>query len=351
SGITVTSLPASIATTEADVPVPAGLAKPSLVFPNYNDHDYAKVTLDAESVAFVKAKMERVTDPMLRQLLWSSLWDMVRDQRLKSTDFLRVVAEKLPLEGDIALLDPVLGQAMAAVSRYVPAELRDREAHDLFLGVLAALRAAPKGDAQIIWGRSLVGTAIIREDIEFLGRLADGLEQIEGFTVDQDMRWSIATRFVGYGLPGAAERIAAEIERDPSDRGQRARLRAETSVPDPAVKAAAWEKFLGNGYGSFHLTRAAMEGFNWNCQRELLEPYVEKFFEAVPAVFRRDDLSFAEDYFGALFPGYRVEKATLERSRRLLADTPADMPALARIIRETNDDLGRSIACREFAAS
>ncbi len=351
AGITVTSLPASIATAEADVAVPPGLAKPSLVFPNYNDHDYAKVMLDAESVAFVTAKMERIDDPMLRQLLWSSLWDMVRDQRLKSTDFLRLVAAKLPLESDISLLDPVLGQAMAAVSRYVPTEWREREAHTLFLAVLAALRAAPKGDAQIIWARSLIGCAIVPADIELLGRLADGVEAIEGLTVDQDMRWSIATRFVGYGLPGAGARITAEAERDPSDRGQRARLRAETSVPDAAVKATAWEKFLGDGYGSFHLTRAAMEGFNWTCQRNLLDPYVEKFFQAVPGVFRRDDITFAEDYFGALFPGYRIETATLERSERLLAEIRDDMPALARVIRETNDDLSRAIKCREFARS
>lgn len=349
--IAVTSLPASIATAEADVALPSGLAKPALVFPNYNDHDYAKVTLDAESVAFVTAKMEHIDNPMLRQLLWSSLWDMVRDQRLKSTNFLRLVAQKLPLEPEISLLDPVLGQAMAAVSRYVPAEWREREAHTLFLGVLAALRAAPKGDAQIIWARSLIGSAIVPEDIEFLGRLADGTENIAGLVIDQDMRWSIATRFVGYGLAGAAARIAAEARRDPSDRGQRARLRAETSVPDAAIKASAWEKFLGDGYGSFHLTRAAMEGFNWTCQRNLLEPYVERFFEAVPGVFRRDDITFAENYFGALFPGYRIERPILERSQRLLAETPADMPALARVIRETIDDLDRAIKCREFAAS
>ena len=45
------------------------------------------------------------------------------------------------------------------------------------------------------------------------------------------MRWTVALKFVGHGMAGAEERVAAEAERDPSDRGQRAQLRAQTSVP------------------------------------------------------------------------------------------------------------------------
>ena len=46
-----------------------------------------------------------------------------------------------------------------------------------------------------------------------------------------------------------------------------------------AVKAAAWEKFKGDGYGSLHLSSAAMGGFQWYCQKDLLAPYAERFFE------------------------------------------------------------------------
>jgi aminopeptidase N len=163
------------------------------------------------------------------------------------------------------------------------------------------------------------------------------------------MRWSIATRFAGFGMPGAAERVAAEVERDHSDRGQRARLRCETSAPEPAVKAAAWARFHGEGYGSLHLTAAAMGGFNWPRQRALLEPYVEEFFERVPAVFSERDREFSTDYFANLFPAYRVEEALLGRSEQLLESLAADHVLLARRLREANDELSRAIKCRRFA--
>ncbi len=348
-GIAVDTLPVALWGEQMEIPAALGLRKPALVFPNYNDQGYAKVALDPESLAFVRSSMEKLDDALLRQLLWSSLWSMVRDQQLKSTEFLALVRQKLPLEPEVALVDSVLAQALAALTRFVPDEWREREAHALFERSWEALRSAAGGDAQIVWGRALIGCAIGREDLELVGSLADGRERVGGFNVDQEMRWSIAAKFVAYGMAGASERVGSEVKNDPSDRGERARLRAATSEPSAAVKAAAWERFLGEGYGSLYLTGAAMSGFNWSHQRELLEPYVERFFAEAPGVFRREEKEFMSDYFGALFPAYRVDQAVLDRSEQLLAEAGDELPVLARMLREANDELGRSIRCRAFA--
>ncbi|MEO9256653.1 MAG: aminopeptidase N, partial [Tepidiformaceae bacterium] len=221
----VTVLPLEVTGAETDVPAAEGLPRPSLVFPNYNDHGYAKVALDADSVAFVRANMERIDDRLLRQLLWSSLWNMVRDQQLKSTDFLALVREKLPLEPMPELTDAVLGHAAAALGRYVPDNRRESEHHLSFLTNWSAMQNAPAGDAKIIWARSVISSAIVPADIERAAQLVDGVQTVEGLTIDQDMRWAIAVKTVGHGMPGGEERVAQELERDPSDRGQRAQLR------------------------------------------------------------------------------------------------------------------------------
>lgn len=346
----VETFPVRVEGRETEVPEAIGRPKPDLVFPNWGDHAYAKIALDPLSAAWVRQNIERVEDTLLRQLLWSSLWNMVRDQQLKSTEFLAIVREKAATE-QVELVDGILGQATAALARYVPEEMKDEEGHKLFEAVLEGLRQAPAGDAKIIWMRALIASAIVPEDIAVLGRLADGEEAIEGLTVDQDMRWSIAAKYVAYDLPGAQDRVEREAERDPSDRGQRARLRCETSAPKPEVKHAAWERFNGEGYGTLKMTEAAMSGFLWSKQRDLLEPYVEKFFEQVPEIVRTKDREYYSSYFGALFPGYRVEREILERSKRLLEEVGDELPTLARMLREANDDLARAIACREYAAS
>jgi len=345
-------LPVRLDGVEAEVAAAAGLPKPALVFPNTNDQGYARVALDSESLAFVRANIDRIDDPLLRQLLWSSLWGMVRDQQLKSTDYLAFVREKIGKEDRLDLVEAVLGNAVAALGRYVPDRLRDDQAHSLFRAAWELFKVALPGDAKITWARTLIGCATVPDDLALVGRLADGAETVPGLAVDQDMRWGIAVRWTAFGVPGANDRVRQELARDPSDRGQRMALRAETSVPSAAVKAAAWERFHGDGYGSLHLTASAMSGFNWTHQRDLLAPYVEGFFTRVGEVFRTSqDKEFVSDYFGALFPAYRVEQPILERSEKLLSATPDDQPLLRRMLREANDDLQRSIRCRAFAES
>lgn len=346
----IDSIPARIDGPEVEVPAAVGRPKPDLVFPNWGDYAYAKVALDAESVTFLRGNIDRIGDTLLRQLLWSSLWNMVRDQQLTSTEFLALVREKVLLEPETGLIDPILGQATTALARYVPEDQKDAEAHRLFETAWQGLRDATQGDAQIIWARTLIGAAIVPDDIAFVARLADGQEQVAGFTVDQEMRWSIAAKFVAGGMPGAEGRLATEAGRDPSDRGQRAGLRCETSTPDEAAKERAWDRFHGNGYGTLKMTEAAMSGFNWPRQRDLLAPYVERFFERAPDIFRSRDNEFYVSYFANLFPAYRVERDVLDRSRQLLDEIGDELPPLARMLREANDDLERAVRCREFAA-
>ena len=347
----IDSLAVDVEGTTTEVAEAVGRPAPLLVMPNLNDHTFVKVALDPVSLDYVRGNLERLDDPLLRQLIWQSLWHMVRDQQLTSTDYLDLAAGKIVTEDDQELIGTVLGNAQAAIARYVPQDQRGPAAHRFFEVAREALDAAPRGDMQIIWARALIALAIDRDDIAYCGRLADGEITVAGLTVDQDMRWDIAARYVAYGFDGADVRVAAERERDPSDRGQRAALRCEVSAPDAEVKAEAWRRYHEEGYGSLHLTAAAMGGFHWYEQRELLEPYTERFFERVQAVFERPDNEFAITYFGSLFPGARVERSTVEHGERLLEEIGDRLPLLTRRLLEANDDLARAIKCREFAGA
>ena len=342
-------LEANLAGAELELDAARGLPRPALVFPNYNDHGYAKVALDGESVRFVRENIERIEDVLLRQLLWSSLWNMVRDQQFKSTDYLALVRQKIALEPLTELIDSVLSNASAALGRYVP-EAQKADQSRLFVQFAwEALQQAKSDDAKIIWARALIGNALTPEDIAMTAKLADGELSVPGLAIDQDMRWAIAAKCVANGISGADARVERELQSDPSDRGQRAKLRCDVSVPDPKVKAAAWARINGEGYGSLYLTGAAMSGFNWRAQAALLEPYTEQFFDQIPLVFRDRDKEFAGDYFRSLLPSHRVEQAVLNRSERLLASLAEDQPSLIRMLREANDDLSRAISCRRFA--
>ena len=134
------------------------------------------------------------------------------------------------------------------------------------------------------------------------------------------MRWSLAVKAVAHGLDGAAERLERELERDPSDRGQRAFIRAQASRPEAAAKTEAWQRINGEGYGSDYLTRAAISGFQWIHQRAVLAPFREPFYAQVAPVYAARDHAFAGSYARGLAPDRWAEPSELARLRAFRAE-------------------------------
>ena len=321
---------------------------PDFVFPNYGDYAYAKVSLDEKSVDFIRHHLDKVDDALLRQLLWMSLWEMVRDCELSSIEYLEIGRSELPDEPDHDILNSVLERTNLLISRYVPESTRESEAHQWF-EVALAQASKTVGDPRLLWERSAIGVATTRPDVELLVRLVTGEETIPGFELDQEMRWAVATKALAFDLANADQMLETESARDRSDRGKRALLRAEAARPTAEAKEEAWDRIHGEGYGSFHLTRAAMLGFWWPHQKDLLEPYADRFFERVEEVFDTRDHPFARAYLVALYPAYRAAPEVLDRSRRMLDNLDGSMPTLSRQLAESADELDRQIKVREFA--
>ena len=344
------TVPADVAGPRTVVEALLGAQAPAAVFPNHDDHGYAKVALDPTSLAFVRERLERFHDPLLRLQLWQSLWEMVRDRQLRSTDWLALVREKLPQEPALELVSTTLAHAQLTIAGYVPEERRLSEARALYDLALAQLRGVDSQDLRITWARALVGAAQEPETVAAAWRLADDGTGVDGFELDQDMRWSLAIKAGAYALPDAAGRLAAEQERDASDRGQRAVESARVSVPDAAAKAAAWARFAGERDASLHVIRAAMQGFWWTHQQDLLREYVTRFFAEVRQIFDARDKDFATAYFHALYPGHLPTEDTISRTGAVLDSLADSEVLLRRSLRESLDELQRAKACREFAA-
>ena len=320
-----------------------GVTAPAFVFPNHGDHGYAKIRLDAASTSWARRSLERVEDPLLRQQVWAALWDMVRDRALVSTDYLALVRDRLQTERSVPMVQMVNATVAGAVGRYLPDDRIEREATDFVSAGMVAIDGAPEGDLRVLWARAVVSLAEGPESAITAAGLID--RPPPGLLVDQDMRWSVALRWVALGLEGADDRVAAEQQRDPTDRAARMLTAVEAAKPDAAAKEEVWERIHSGGYQSLHMEASAARGFWWRRQRALVEPYVERFFALLPGVFAEREAEAARAYFRSMFPGQRVDSDT----RRLIAETldlPEVGPMLRRMLIEADDDLARALACR-----
>ena len=213
------------------------------------------------------------------------------------------------------------------------------------------LKAAGSADARIIWARSAIAWAERTADIARLIDLADGKEQVGDFTFDQEMRWAIAIKAVAFGVPGAQERSpprpGATSQIAAAARCSGPRLRA----PTREAKDAPGSSIHGDGYGSFHLTRAAMQGFFWPHQAELVEPYVDRFFDQ-RARGLRDARPPVRPLVPAVpLPGLPRRSACARSLRAAADDLDGQLPTLSRQLAEVADELERAIRVRRFAES
>jgi aminopeptidase N len=77
-----------------------GKACPALVYPNYEDWGFAKVALDDKSFATARGSLSKTDDVMLRSMLWQSLSDGLREQRVSLLDNIDALLVNAPLETD-----------------------------------------------------------------------------------------------------------------------------------------------------------------------------------------------------------------------------------------------------------
>ncbi|MDA0629447.1 ERAP1-like C-terminal domain-containing protein, partial [Acinetobacter baumannii] len=98
----------TISSPRTPVPEAAGKPAPDLILINDDDLTYAKVRLGATGTKTVLAHLSGLADPLARALVWSMLWNSVRDAKLKVQDYLDAVAAHGPKETEPAILATVL---------------------------------------------------------------------------------------------------------------------------------------------------------------------------------------------------------------------------------------------------
>jgi len=195
---------------------------------------------------------------------------------------------------------------------------------------------------------------LLQENEKHVAKLLDMMEngtKIEGFELDQAMRWSLVQKVVAFGFPDSEAKVVEEEKRDPSDRGVRAATAARASAPSADVKAKTYERIRTDKESSFHILRSAMAGFRWFHQRELLHPYDDKFFTEIRSIMKEQTKEYSGAYFENMLPFYPEDPAMMKRCYDLLESLTPEEKVLRRKLREELDDLERCKKCREFDVS
>jgi aminopeptidase N len=330
---------------ETRVPALEGETMPDLILVNDEDLTYTKIRLSESSRRTMLASLSTLADPLARVLLWNAAWDEVRDGEGPAREYVSLVLQNLGGEDDSGVLRSLLGQAQLAVTFYVSAEHRAAEREKVAAAAAAALATAPPAsDHQLVWAQTFVRAA---RNPAHLGRLREwllGNGLPPGLTLDRDLRWLVVVALSTLGLMPEAE-IEHELERERNDWSERRAATARAARPLPEAKATAWRAIADDPATPLSTGRALERGFMRSDQDQLLEPYVERYFEVLRRIWQDREPEVALSFAGGMYPTVLVSEALVERTDRELAAS-ALAPPLRRRLLEQRDQVERALRAR-----
>ncbi|WP_324652374.1 aminopeptidase N [Georgenia sp. H159] len=345
-----------------EVPDAAGIPVPDLVLVNDDDLTYAKIRLDGRSTATALRAAGTITEPLSRAVLWSALWNATRDGVLPAAAFLDAVVSQLPTETEIGIVRDLLAHATSAVEHYLPVDQRSGARGLLAAETFAQLGRCTAGSGlQLVWARAFAGAAARAP--EAASQVREVLAgEVAGLRLDPDLRWSLWQALAAVGAAGEAE-LDAELAQEDTATTRLAHRAALVGRPDAAVKARAWAALgLPEPGGPAHPGESALsndevdavlDGLTQPLHADLLDTYVEPYFELLPQLWSGRSIEIAERLVQGLYPdwvdgpaGAVEEHPVVARTRRWLAEHDDAAAGLRRCLLEQLDDLERAVRAR-----
>ncbi|MCW2606244.1 MAG: aminopeptidase, partial [Frankiales bacterium] len=125
---------------------------------------------------------------------------------------------------------------------------------------------------------------------------------------------------------------------------------ARASMPTLEAKERAWTLAVQDESLPNAVQSAVIGGFWQAEQRDLLAPFVDRYFASIDDVWRDRTAEMAQNVVVGLYPGLVVDRSVVERTDSYLqgADVPA---ALQRLLLEGRDSVVRALRARERDAA
>jgi len=150
--------------------------------------------------------------------------------------------------------------------------------------------------------------------------------------------------------PTAAARLAAEARRDSTSEGQRQAFVAEAARPDSAGKRALFTRWFADAALNEEWVTSSLRSFHDADQAAMTLPYLVPALDTLPWIQQNRRIFFLGSWLGATIGG-QGDAVALQQIDRWLAAHPALATDLQQKIRQSRDELERTVRIRQaFAA-
>ncbi len=331
-----------------EIPELVGVPAGELVLVNDDDLTYCAMRLDEKSLTTLMERIGNVRESLPRTLCWSAAWEMTREAELKARDFVTLVLAGLPAETEVGVVQRLLLQAQTALSSYADQHWAAEHGWPRFTSTLMDLvgTAEPGSDHQLALVNALTASVLSKPELDAMAGWLAGEGIPEQLGVDTDLRWRLLHALIAHAAAGEDE-IAAELDRDATSTGQRLAERARALLPTPETKETAWQRAMRDDELPNAINEAVISGFSHPSQKQLLTPYVDRYFAEIAEMWGRRTSERAQSAVLGLYPSWAIDQHCVDGADTWLADVEQP-PALRRLVSEGRAGVIRALAARDF---
>ncbi|MDQ1528792.1 MAG: aminopeptidase [Actinomycetota bacterium] len=327
-----------------------GLKKPALVLLNDDDLAYAKIRLDADSLAVATDHLAAIENPLARALAWGAAWDAVRDAETKPSEFVKLVLANIATETESTVVRTTLSQLVEVTRYYVAPANRAATIERVGDSLWAlATSAAPGSDAQFQFVKFFANIASTSAHVDTLQKLRDGSSVLEGLEVDTDLDWEILQSLVLNGAAGKPE-VDAALAKDNTANGAQFAARAMATIPTAEGKKAAFDSLVDKADLPNSIVRYTGIGYQHTNDPSSLAGQVAPYFAMLNDIWKNRSYHIAEYIVAGLYPSPLASTELVDATKAWLKDNN-DTPALRRIVVENLAGVERALLAQARDAS
>lgn len=281
-------------------------------FLNHDEHAYAKVRFDAQSVDWLVENLHLIKDAVNRAAIWRYFWQLIMDKQLTSLKYIEFVKKQLPAESVDQIIQVALMNLSGLISCYIPQETVKETKADFFRVLVSLL--GKEGVSKVPIVDALFGfisnKAHIEEGLKWLEQAkitADGKDLHELALKHKYAILKVLFKSPEFDSEFKHELLEKTIGEDKSDIAANTRAVCRASLPDPEIKAQVWAEITDtSSTESLYLRRSKMAGFySWD-QLDLLAPYFEKFYEVLPELSEKTTYKYLDTFFHSMLPRMHI---------------------------------------------
>jgi aminopeptidase N len=323
-----------------------GWKKPALVLLNDDDLTYAKIRLDADSLAVATAHLKDIDNALARALVWGAAWDAMRDGETPASDYVKLVLDNIVSETESTTIRVTLAQLLTAARFYVAPAKRDatiERVGDALWSLAQNAKAA--SDEQFQFVTVFASIASTPAHVAALQALRDGTSSLSGLDIDADLDWELLEGLVLNGAAGQDE-IDAALAEDNTASGQQSAARATATIPTAAAKKAAFDSLVTKDNQSNVIVRSIGTGYTHTNDPAVLAGLVQPYFDAITAIWNTRSYKIAEYIVLGLYPTPLVSEDLVDATRAWLT-SHTEIPALRRLISENLASVERALLAQK----